>query len=213
MATLYSWVMQGMSNGGLLCSRKTGSCRRRSDAGQEVFSSKWCLLDDGCQQNTKEPARSQVRGTQMPLQPAQDSRPSLVCVWCEGSGPVRRGRGKRDATNLNRNSSVEAMRNTAYIWATWARSHPGRVTVVMTGPLVLKPGHLCVPILRPQEFQSGYDNVWNCSDVQTHGALTFKRNNWKEMWRHSLWTVGSCSPRSRIGNLWVGPWLVRGQLA
>ena len=37
MAPLYFWVMRGMSNGCLLCSRNTGSCRRRSDAGQEVL--------------------------------------------------------------------------------------------------------------------------------------------------------------------------------
>ena len=57
MAPLYFWVMHGMSNRGLLCSWNMGSCRRRSDAGQEVVS-KWRLLHDGCQPNTKEPVPS-----------------------------------------------------------------------------------------------------------------------------------------------------------
>ena len=39
MKLLSLWVMQVMSNGGLLCSWNMGSCRRRSDAGQEVLSS------------------------------------------------------------------------------------------------------------------------------------------------------------------------------
>ena len=195
MAPLYFWVMHGMSNGGLLCSWNMGSCRRRDDAGQEVVS-KWCLLHDGCQPNTKEPARSQVRGTQISLQPVQDYTPSWVCVWCEGSGPVRRGRGKRHATTLNSFSALKPC-GTQPIYGPHGQDlTQGRVTVAMTVPLVLKLGHLCVPTLRPQEFQSGYGNVWNCSDVQAHGALTFRRNSWKEMWRHSLWTVRSCSPRS-----------------
>ena len=162
------WLVQNGPIVGSRCVAQFGKrplCRMAplyfSDAGQEVLSSKWCLLDDGCQPNTKEPARSQVRGTQISLQPVQDYTSSWVCVWCEGSGPVRRGRGKRHATTLN---SFQALKQcgTQHIYGQRGQDPTqGRVTVVMTVPLVLILGHLCVPTLRPQEFQSGYDNVWN----------------------------------------------------
>ena len=135
---------QLISDGGLRCSSNMGSCRRSCDARTsplpKVLLGPW-LVHSGPVVESRRIAQVNVwlfYMTLLSLWVTQVMRNGgLLCSWNMGScrrrsGPVRRGR--RCATTFSSFSSAEAMRNTAYIWATWARSHPGRVPVVVTAP-------------------------------------------------------------------------------
>ena len=102
-----------MSNGGLRCSLKTGSCQRSSGA-MTLWRSQidaHCVCKQGPQMTSRPGPKSGTKTSKCSKSLDQNNTCSS---WCEGRGPIRKAPGKRPTRYTVNFTRAEALRRDSY---------------------------------------------------------------------------------------------------